>query len=61
MLKSQIENSVGMRSEALNIYLCVTQSIEGDIMLNPTEKFKVTILHMNKVKLWFHSGDLSPL
>ncbi len=30
------------------IYLCVTQSILGAIMLNPIEKFKVAILHLNR-------------
>ncbi len=37
------------------IYLCVTQSIYGDIetlMLNSIEKFKVTILHLNRA--WNH-------
>ena len=30
------------------IYLWVTQSIYGDVMLNPIEKFKVAILHLNR-------------
>ena len=30
------------------IYLCVTQSVQGAIMLNPIEKFKVAILHLNR-------------
>ncbi len=30
------------------IYLCVAQSIQGDTMLNPIEKFKVAILHLNR-------------
>ncbi len=30
------------------IYLCVTQSIYGDVMLNRIEKFKVAILHLNR-------------
>ncbi len=34
------------------IYLCVTQSILRDIMLNPIEKFKVAILHLNRA--WNH-------
>ncbi len=34
------------------IYLCVTQSIYGAIMLNPIEKFKVAILHLNRD--WSH-------
>ncbi len=38
-------------SDAL-IYLCVTQSISGDVMLNPNEKFKVAILHLNRA--WNH-------
>ncbi len=34
------------------VYLCVAQSIQGDIMLNPIEKFKVAILHLNRA--WNH-------
>ncbi len=45
MLKSQLANSVGMRTEAL--YRIPVLSID--------------CLHMNKVQLWFHSGDHSPL
>ena len=30
------------------IYLCVTQSIYGATMLNPIEKVKVAILHLNR-------------
>ena len=34
------------------IYLCVTQSIQGDVMLNPIEKLKLAILHLNGA--WNH-------
>ncbi len=30
------------------VYLCVAQSIKGDVMLNPIEKFKRSILHLNR-------------
>ncbi len=45
IVKSLLANSVGMRSEAL--YRLPVMSIN--------------CLHMNKVQLWFHSGDHSPL
>ncbi len=35
-----------------DIYLCVAESIKGAIMLNPIEKLKVAILHLNRA--WNH-------